>query len=346
MFVLVRSALGAKVAAALCELWECECTTIQLASLPTDYQLAKRRLMNRYQKKMKTSRAVMILPFDLYDVDKQLAYRGTILDHPHWYAFALMVAHHIARNSLEPMVIPIMLSAKYSDVFDDMVVISCPDISLEVDHQQRPQSCWSVLVHGIEYASQRVMYSGVASKSYYFGYFWEPGAISLALEAPDFDSKDFWGCLACLPGESFQVHPMAVILNAHMGEHIDCTNYWNYLLKEKMPPSLLGVNLLVSMQSSGQTYVRTMLELMSSRPTKAVGMFSTIRGKLGKWFQSSLVFHCFFLGKSLTRTLYMFTMFHLLWADRIYWTVVSGCECFNHQPGLILGHKKVDEPKL
>ena len=269
IFVLVRSSVGEEVAEALCVLLECQCSILRLVDLPQDQGLIEEMLIARYQTIIDVNQAVLILPFDLYDFKSQLQYQGTLLDHPHWEAFALMLAHFIARSA-QSLVIHFFLHAQYLDVGDDVALISCSEGQAD---QAVAQRCLDpVMVHGIQYTSENFLEAGHASRLYY-GLLWHHNSVYQSWEVQDFASKDFWGCLTCLPakkGSSLQIQPMVAYMHVHERPAIDSVNLWHHLLEKRMPPSLIGVNLLVSMPGSGQSYVRFMLELMTGRPTLGV----------------------------------------------------------------------------
>ena len=273
-FVLVRGSLGEEVARVFCEICKCDCTILRLIDLPTDLRLVEELLATRYQERMKGNKAVIILPFDVYEIDTSPdASPGTILDHPHWEALALLVAFILAKHSAEDLIINLVLSAKYSIVGDDVALISCRWSDKEVS--EKP--CFKpLLVHGVEYISPDTVETGYASRQYY-GIF--SGSMFDAFEVLDFQSKNFWGCFAChSSGNSLEIQPMAVYLHVPQRD-TDISNLWHYLWEKRMPPSFLGVHLLVSMPGSGQSYVRFMLELISQRPTRGVEMFFTRSGK-------------------------------------------------------------------
>ena len=269
IFVLVRSSVGEEVAEALCVLLECQCSILRLVDLPQDQGLIEEMLIARYQTIIDVNQAVLILPFDLYDFKSQLQYQGTLLDHPHWEAFALMLAHFIADRSAQSLVIHFFLHAQYLDVGDDVALISCSEGQAVMS-----QRCLDpVMVHAIQYTSEKFLEAGHASRLYY-GLLWHHNSVYRSWEVQDFASKDFWGCLTCLPAaarsSSLHIQPMVAYMHVHERPAIDSVNLWHHLLEKRMPPSLIGVNLLVSMPGSGQSYVRFMLELMTGRPTLGV----------------------------------------------------------------------------
>ena len=269
IFVLVRSSVGEEVAEALCVLLECQCSILRLVDLPQDQGLIEETLIARYQPIIDFNEAVLILPFDLYDFKSQLQYQGTLLDHRHWEAFALMVAHFIAKRSAHSLVIHFFLRAQYLDVGDDVALISCSEDSEgQADVDKR---CLDpVMVHAIQYTSENFLEAGHASRLYY-GLLWHHNSMYQSWDVHNFASKDFWGCLTCFPaGSSLHIQPMVAYMHVHERPAIDSVNLWYHLMEKRMPPSLIGVNLLVSMPGSGQSYVRFMLELMTGRPTLGV----------------------------------------------------------------------------
>lgn len=276
-FVLVRGSLGEAIAEVFCEICKCDCTILRLIDLPTDLRLIEELLATRYQERIQGNKAVIIFPFDLYEIDTSPDAKGTILDHPHWEAFALLVAFLLAKHSAEALIMHLALSAKYSMVGDDVALISC---RWSDQKKNLAKPCFKpLLVHGVEYISATKVEIGYASRQYY-GIF--TGAMFDAFELPDFPSKNFWSCFAChnKPNKPapFEIQPMAVY--AHVPKRdTDISNLWHYLWEKRMPPSLLGVHLLISMPGSGQSYVRFMLELISQRPTRGVEMFFTRAGK-------------------------------------------------------------------
>ena len=278
-FVLVRSDVGEGVAEALCAALESQCTIIRLVDLPTDELLMQKKIVSRYQEALKINRAVLILPFDDYGNYGQVEYGGTLLDHPHWEAFALMVAHFIAKNSLQSLVIHWFLSAQYLDVGDDVALISC-ELTDEGLRCLKP-----VLIHAIQYTSGSFLEAGHSSRLYY-GLLWHHNSMYQPFEVDKFSSSEFWGCLTCEDsGSSLHIQPMVAYLHVHERPAIDFVNFWHHLLEKRMPPSLTEVNLLVSMPGSGQSYVRFILELMTRRPTQGVETYFTNKGRtLGECF--------------------------------------------------------------
>ena len=287
IFVLVRSSVGEEVAEALCVLLECQCSILRLVDLPQDQGLIEEMLIARYQTIIDVNQAVLILPFDLYDFKSQLQYQGTLLDHPHWEAFALMLAHFIARSA-QSLVIHFFLHAQYLDVGDDVALISCEGPA----DQALAQRCLDpVMIHAIQYTSENFLEAGHASRRYY-GLLWHHNSVYQSWEVEDFASKDFWGCLTCLAakkGSSLQIQPMVAYMHVHERPAIDSVNLWHHLLEKRMPPSLIGVNLLVSMPGSGQSYVRFMLELMTGRPT--LGVAGLVVSLVVLLIFSSWIFH-------------------------------------------------------
>ena len=72
---------------------------------------------------------------------------------------------------------------------------------------------------------------------------------------------------------------MLHILHVNPAMAMDPSNLWSYVWEKREPPNQLGANLLLSMPGSGQTYTRIMLELISQRPSRAVGYYFTYQGK-------------------------------------------------------------------
>ena len=95
VIVLLRGSLSKNVGKKLCNFFDLKCTFIHLGDLPTSYTDVKETLTKKYQQQMKTSRAVLLLPFDIYHQPAQ-----GLLDHPHWEVFALMVAHYNCKELL------------------------------------------------------------------------------------------------------------------------------------------------------------------------------------------------------------------------------------------------------
>ena len=269
VFVIVRSHLGEAVGRMMQENFPCKCTFIHLSDLPSNFTLVQEILVEKYQEQMKTSRAVVLFPFDNYSESRDLQ-EGTLVDHPHWEAFALMVAYFIAKNSLEDMVLNFMLSVKYMASYSDLVLLQCPGYLLDTSNHS-DSGCSKLLVHAIQYLSgSSFVEAGIASRIY-FGFFWAPEAMYQVWPVEDFGTtKNFWGYFNFTPVD-LEVEPMMAVLHVNPQVATDPSNFWSYLWKEKQPPSPTGQNLLVSMPGSGQSYVRILLEMLSQRPTRAVG---------------------------------------------------------------------------
>eukprot|EP00438_Fugacium_kawagutii_P014054 Skav204161 [mRNA] locus=scaffold903:334653:336489:+ [translate_table: standard] len=226
----------------LCLVLDINCTIIHLVDLLKDSNLVHEVLMERFGEVIQTNRAVLILPFDVYDLDSQLQYRSTLLDHPHWEAFALMVAHFIAKNSLDSLVMHMSLTMRYIDVGGDVALISCPFSLLDgQDHlvTEHEDKCLNpVLVHAVDYSSGYSLQTGLSSKAYY-GLLWEHGNnIYYTMETEDFArSKDLWGCVSCadLP-RAMDVQPMVAYIHPNIQPSTRSTNLWQYFLDNQMPP--------------------------------------------------------------------------------------------------------------
>ena len=274
VIVLLRGSLGNLVGQKLCNFFDLKCTFIHLGDLPTSYTHVKETLTQKYQQQMKTSRAVLLLPFDIYHQPAQ-----GLLDHPHWEVLALMVAHYIAKNSLEDVVLHLTLSTKYDFIFHDVVVIFCPSsLHAQENSLNLTTTCSGnpVLVHAIQYLGNRFIEAGIASKLYY-GFLWHD-TVHLAWDVGDFGSKAFWGLFGAQMS-GMKVDPMLHILHVNPAMAMDPSNLWSYVWEKGEPPNQLGANLLLSMPGSGQTYTRIMLELISQRPSRAVGYYFTYQGK-------------------------------------------------------------------
>lgn len=283
VIALVRGDLGAEVASNLLPQLNSTCWIIRLSDLPTDQQQIREGLFERYETIIKSSMALLLLPFDDYDEEDYSPPKDSILDHPHWLSLALMVAHSIAEHSRMSLVMLLMPSIRYFPTQDDVVFISCPAGGEPCASQQSHVA----LVHAVEYVTDYLVEAGFASRLY-FGYGWKNNAIYQHFDAEEWLSQEAWGCPKA-ENDFLQPRPMVAYL--HVAErHINFNNFWQHLWEEKMPPSLMGVNLLVSMPGSGQSYVRFMLELMTQRPTRGVEMYYTITGKsLGECFPEMAV---------------------------------------------------------
>ncbi len=275
VIVLLRGSLGKNVGKKLCNFFDLKCTFIHLGDLPTSYTDVKETLTAKYQQQMKTSRAVLLLPFDIYHQPAQ-----GLLDHPHWEVLALVVAHYIAKNSWDDMVLHLTLSTKYDFVFHDVVVIFCPSSLFGQENSLNLTTTCSgnpVLVHAIQYLGNRFIEAGIASLLYY-GFLWHD-AVHQSWDVGDFESKAFWGFFGAQTSAGMKVDPMLNILNVNPAMAMDPSNFWRYVWEKREPPNQLGANLLLSMPGSGQSYTRIMLELISQRPTRAVGYYFTYQGK-------------------------------------------------------------------
>ena len=273
VFVIVRSHLGEAVGRMLQDNFPCKCTFIYLSDLPSNFTLVQEVLVEKYQEQMNRSRAVVVFPFDDYTEspesrDSQKG--GSLVDHPHWGSFALMVAYFIAKNSLEDMVLNFMLSVKYVAAYSDLVLLQCPGYLLDTSNHT-DAGCSKLLVHAIQYIDgNSFVEAGIASRIY-FGFFWGPHAVYQVWPVEDFGTtKNFWGYFNFTP-VNLEVEPMMAILHVSPAVATDPSNFWSYLWEEKQPPSPTGQNLLVSMPGSGQSYVRILVEMLSQRPTRSVG---------------------------------------------------------------------------
>ncbi|CAK9086399.1 unnamed protein product [Durusdinium trenchii] len=271
--VLVRGALGHQVAQFLCRALDMRCSIIWLLDLPQDFLLARAEVMANYSEDIKSSRAVLILPFDRYDLSATTFVDGTssateetephgAWEHPHWEALALSLAHAMALEAEEDLVLHVALHHDLTDASDDLAVVSCR------------QSCRVGFVHGLAHMEQRhFVKTGLASGILYGGFAHQ--TLFQSLDLGDFGSQKYWGSAAGhlkLKGLFSWLHPHA----RHM---TDLTQFGLYVLERRRLPLLSEINAIVSMPGSGQSYVRILLELMSGRPTRALESFYARQGQ-------------------------------------------------------------------
>lgn len=209
---------------------------------------------------------VVLLPFDDYEAHEPAS--GTLLAHPHGEFLAVALAHWMATESQDGLVVYLGMGHDLKVAEADFALISCPVPGVGPYRCRMPGK-----LLGIQHTAQQTIRFSFGGERI-FGIGFGHGSAFLRVENHSFELFPHWGCLGC-EAAPLRAQPLFAFLRLGLRTGLDLIQLAKHVFETRALLSLRDTNLILSMPGSGLSYVRANLEMISKQPTRGLEWFYT-----------------------------------------------------------------------